>query len=232
MSEELTDDYIRENWIGRNDVAKELGKSTASVTALDKKGKLRSRRINGILFYDPESVTEVKCDPEVMLGTNGETSELMAMARAVLELVKGPRKDIDELQFRMLACYCTENEKLRAENEKLRLEINQARDTNVERDMAVLMAKSDSEVKKIAGIRMVETISKLVTGIGKKNGVELTAEQLEALVVMSEDGEDPFLSPEQAAMARIIIKETNQKIASAKAATAQVAQQANGGAKS
>ena len=228
MSEELTDEFIQANWYGRNDVAKELGKSVASVTNLTNKGKLRAKRINGVMFYDPESVSEVKTDPEVQLGTNGETSELMAMARAVLELVKGPRKDIDELQFRMLASYATENEKLRAENEKLRAEINQARDTNVERDMAVMMAQSDSEVKKIAGIRMVETISKLVTGIGKKNGVELTPEQLEALVVMSEDGEEAFLSPEQAAMARAIIKETNQKIATAKAATAQVAQNANG----
>ena len=222
---ELTDDYVKEHWFSKDDCTKELGKSFAAITRLTKQGKLKHRILNGLNYYDPETVEACKLDPDVKLGTNGEQSELLALSRAALDLLKGPRQDIDNLQFRMLEYQAAQIEKLNAENEKLRAEINQARDTNVERDMAVMMAKTDAEVKKLAGSRMVETISKLVMGWGG-NGIKLTPDQLEQLVALQADGEDPFLDSKQTDQAKAIIAEHRKKIEAGKAATKQVAEQA------
>lgn len=222
---ELTDEFIRENWLSKKDCTEELGKSFAAITRLTKQGKLKHRIINGLNYYDPETVESVKSDPEVKLGTNGEQSELLALSRTALDLLKDPRYKIDDLQFRMLEYQAAQIEKLSAENEKLRAEINQARDTNVERDMAVMMAKTDAEVKKLAGSRMVETISKLVMGWGG-NGIKLTPDQLEQLVALQADGDDPFLTPQQTDQAKAIVAEHRKKIEAGKAAVSQAAQQA------
>jgi hypothetical protein len=221
---ELTDEYIKEHWLGKKDVVEELGKSFAAITRLSKAGKLRHKIIDGLNYYDPDSVNEVKVDPEVKLGTNGETSELLALGRTALDLLKEPRRDIDNLQFRMLEYQAAQIEKLSAENEKLRSEINQARDTNVERDMAVMMAKTDAEVKKLAGMRMVETISKLALGFGS-NGVKLTPDQLEELIAVTADGGNSFLDAKQTEQAKAIVAEHRKKVEAGKAAVNQVAAQ-------
>jgi len=221
--EELTDEFIKENWLSKAECKDELGKSFAAVTRLSKQGKLTHRIINGLNYYDPASVEAVKVDPEVKLGTNGENAELIALSRMALDLLKGPRTDIDALQFKMLEYQAEMIMKLSAENEKLRSEINQARDTNVERDMAVMMAKTDAEVKKLAGSRMVETISKLAMGWGG-NGIKLTPDQLEALIALA-DSEDPFLTPQQTDQAKAIVSEHRKKIEAGKAAVSQVAKQ-------
>jgi hypothetical protein len=200
---------ITDRWPTKAEVAEQIGKSLAAVTRLQKAGRLTPRvDESGNNRYDPKEVAKVLADPLMRGGsTRGEefAEYQLDTVRALIGLVKDPREKIDELQFRIIERQDKIIEKLTDQLEKQRAEVDAARDNTADRTAALNIMNSETRVKELAGMRMVETLSRLMSG-GNNSGVQLTPEQLQELVLVED-----FLTVEQVKAAKAAIVASNAK---------------------
>jgi hypothetical protein len=203
---------ITERWQTKGEVSAALGKSLAAVTRLQKSGRLNPKvDDNGNNRYDPKEVAEVLADPNAggRANTRGEefAEYQLDTVRALIGLVKDPRERIDDIQFKIIDRLMKENEDLHKRLEANRIIVDEAKDNTADRQAALGMMQSETRVKELAGMRMVETLSRLMSG-GKQSGVQLSVEQLEELVLV-----DNFLNDEQlkAAKAAIVAQKSKAK---------------------
>lgn len=200
----------------RPEAAKFLGVSLPKMTRLQDKNRLHPVTEEGINFYDPDELAELKGELErekIQLKTPEGRREAMAeyqlnVVKDVIGLVKEPREKIDAIQFDIIKDLRAENARLTALLAATAKEVEQAKDTTLERNMAMEIAKSESKIKETAAIRMVNTIGAL---IGGQKGVQLNADQLEQLILANADGGEPFLTPEQEKQAKAIVAEAKAK---------------------
>ena len=209
MSEE-DDIEITERWPTKQEVADQIGKSLAAVTRLQKAGRLSPKVDDtGVNRYNPKEVAQVLADPLARGGANTRGEEFaeyqLDTVRALIGLVKDPRERIDDLQFRIIERQDKQIEKLLAQLEAQRVEVDSARDNTADRTAALNIMNSETRVKELAGMRMVETLSRLMSG-GNNSGVQLSPEQLEELVLV-----ENFLTPEQVKAAKAAIVASNSK---------------------
>jgi len=200
---------ITDRWPTKAEVAEQIGKSLAAVTRLQKAGRLTPRTDDsGNNRYDPKEVAKVLADP-LMRGGNTRSEEFaeyqLDTVRALIGLVKDPRERIDDLQFRIIERQDKIIEKLTDQLEKQRAEVDAARDNTADRTAALNIMNSETRVKELAGMRMVETLSRLMSG-GNNSGVQLTPEQLQELVLVED-----FLTAEQVKAAKAAIVASNAK---------------------
>lgn len=211
MSDENDEENeITERWPTKQEVADQLGKSLAAVTRLQKAGRLTPRiDDSGNNRYDPKQVAQVLSDPTARGGANTRGEEFaeyqLDTVRALIGLVKDPRERIDDLQFKIIERQDAQIARLLDQLEKQRTEIDAARDNTADRTAALNIMNSETRVKELAGMRMVETLSRLMSG-GNNSGVQLTPEQLEELVLV-----ENFLTPEQIKAAKAAIVAKNSK---------------------
>jgi len=197
-------EVVDETWYTKDAVAAQLGKSLAAVTRLQKAGRLSPRiGSDGKNRYNPREVAEVMSDPSApgRASTRGEefAEYQLDTVRALIGLVKDPRERIDEIQFRIIERLEKENNMLRDRLEANRVVVEAAQDNNADRQAALNIMNSETRVKELAGMRMIETLSRLISG-GKSNGVQLSPEQLEQLIMVGD-----FLTPEQANAAKAAV---------------------------
>lgn len=205
-----------EGFLRRPEAAKILGASLAKMTRLQDKGRLNPVEKDGVYFYDPQEVHELKRELEresILLKTPEGRKEAMAeyqldTVRSVIGLVKEPREKIDAIQFQIISELRAENKILRDELKASREAVEAAKDQTAERAMAMSMAQSEGRIKETAALRMVETIGKLING---KQGVQLTPEQLEQLILANSDGGEKFLTEEQEKQAKAIVSQSKAK---------------------
>ena len=202
---------IGQDWLTKAQVAAKLGKSLAAVVRLQKAGRLHPLvDDDGINRYEPSEVAEILISPA---GGSAERKEEAAefelsAVKAIIDLVRHPREKIDEIQFRIIERQQTRIEQLEARIEAQQREVEQARDNNAERSMALGMSQSETRIKELAMSRMIETVQRLMSG-GNASGVQLTPEQLQELIRVEE-----FLTPEQqkAAKAAIVAHQSKTKL--------------------
>jgi hypothetical protein len=200
---------ITDRWPTKAEVAEQIGKSLAAVTRLQKAGRLTPRvDESGNNRYDPKEVAKVLADPLMRGGaTRGEefAEYQLDTVRALIGLVKDPRERIDDLQFRIIERQDKQIQTLLEQLEKQRSEVDAARDNTADRTAALNIMNSETRVKELAGMRMVETLSRLMSG-GNNSGVQLTPEQLQELVLVED-----FLTVEQVKAAKAAIVASNAK---------------------
>lgn len=209
-SDDEDENEITERWPTKQEVADQIGRSLAAVTRLQKAGRL-SPKIDdsGNNRYDPKEVAKVLADPAARGGANTRGEEFaeyqLDTVRALIGLVKDPRERIDDLQFRIIERQDRQIQTLLEQLERQRSEVDAARDNTADRTAALNIMNSETRVKELAGMRMVETLSRLMSG-GKNSGIQLTPEQLEELVLV-----ENFLTPEQIKAAKAAIVASNAK---------------------
>lgn len=209
-----TRDDITPEWPTKAQLAKKLGKSITSIVRLTKQGRLNAVvDEKGINRYHPAQVNELLADPTVYTKASDDRREeyaelQLATLQGIIGLVKEPREKIDAIQFRMIEEREKRIKELEAKVEAMWEQVEKARDNNVERQMAIDLAKADTNIKQIAAARMFETIGRLISG---NKGVQFTPEQLEQLILANMDGEEKFLTAEQMKEAQRIVAEAKAK---------------------
>jgi len=210
-----TEDIDTTGWLRRDEVKSRIGKSLSAIQRLQGAGKLNPLEVEGVYFYDPEEVASVQAEIEKereLLERGPSKGSVDAYMydtmKSIVNLVKDPREKIDAIQFQIIGQLTKRIEELEAKLDASRVAVEAAKDSTLERNMALEMAKSESRIKEVAAGRMVETIGKLINGAP---GVALTPEQLEQLVLANSDGEERFLTPEQEKKAKEIVAQHNAK---------------------
>lgn len=216
--ERPSDEVIIREWMTKAEVAKRINKSLAAVTRLSATGRLNPVSIKdgmGVAQnrYNPDEVQAILADP-AMQPTSDDRREVFAeyqldTVKAVIGLIREPRETIDKLQFEIIAELRKENGELRAEIKTMRADVEAARDNSAERQIGIEMVKNDQAIKKMATERVLVTLGKLISG---PDGVQLTPDQWEELIIANGDGEKEFLTPDQ-------VKKGKEIVARAKAST-------------
>lgn len=211
---------IGDNWLTKQQVAERLGRSIAAVTRLQAKDLLHPLRdVDGTNRYDPDEVDQVISNIDVTRSLRKEeyADYELSVVKDVVDLVRVPREKIDDLLFRIIERQEKQIEGMLVQRDKDRAMVDAAKDNAAEREMATDLIKSETRVKEFAVNKFIQTVSSILTN-GKSNGVQLSPEQLEALLL-----EEGFLSAEQqnaAKKAVIMYKENLKKEALADAAKA------------
>lgn len=205
------------NWLRREQVADLLDCSLPKLTRLQEKKKLKPRIVEGINYYDPVEVErvreELQKEKDQLLTPEGRRqvteSYMLETTRAIIALVRDPRERIDDIQFKIIERQAARIEELEKKLDLAREAVEAAKDSTLERNLAVKQVESEGRIKELAMGRMVETVGKLITGMGKP-GVNFTPEQLEELLIANK--EEPFLTEDQ-------VKQASQIVAQHKAKT-------------
>lgn len=214
---------VKEEWLRREAVVAEIKEaggsaSLAMLTRLAEKGKLHPRCIEGVNYYDPQEVALV-VEEKVREATSLKSPEgqreatsayLLDTSRAMLALIRDPRERIDDIQFKIIDTQQKRIEELEKKLDTQRVATELALDSTLERNLAIEQVKTEGRIKEVAAGRMVETISKLMGGMGKA-GVALSPEQLEELLLANADGGEPFLTKEQETQAKAIVAQAKAK---------------------
>lgn len=207
----MSEREVTPEWPTKNEVAKKLGKSLAGITRLTRAGKLNPVDFEGQNRYDPKEVQECLNDPDINTHASDKRREEFAeiqlsVVRDMISLVKDPRDKIDTLQFQIIADLRTENKELRDKYNKALDDIEAARDKSSEREAALALLKSDQAIKQTAMTRIMTTIGTLING---PEGVKLSPEQLEQLLIANE--EEKFFTPEQEKLAKQTVAQHKAK---------------------
>lgn len=227
MSKAL-DEIDTSEWLKREEVAKRLNISLPKLQRLQLKGKVNPVQVDHVNHYDPDEVEEVRqeLEKERELLERGPSkgsvdAYMYDTMKAIVNLVKDPREKIDAIQFSIIEKLMARIADLEKQLESQRTAVETAKDQSLERNMAMEMAKSEGRIKEIAAGRMVETISKLMSGFGAPK-IKFTPEQWEMLLGANKDGEEPFLTPEQVKVGEAAVEEA-KKAKNGKAAVQAVA---------
>jgi hypothetical protein len=190
-------------WLRREEVKNILGCSMPKIQRLQASDDLTPVEVDGIYFYDPAEVETVKreLDKKKTLLENGPSkgnvdAYMYETMKAIVNLVKDPREKIDDIQFKIIEKLMARVADLEKQLDAQKAAVEAAKDSTLERNMAIEQVRSEAKIKEMAAGRMVETIGKLVNGWGG-NKLNFTPEQWEMLLGANKDGEEPFLTPEQ-----------------------------------
>lgn len=206
----LDDKEVPSGWLRRQDAAKKLGCSLSRISRMVKADTLNPIEDDeGIQWFNPDEIESVRTDPDAHRGSKRRAEDFaefeLSVIKDLVDLVKVPREKTDEYMFKVLDRYEKQNERLMAQNDKMSAEVKQARESNAEHDMAVQTIKSETELKSHAIKRVIDGVTRFLTG-GSTSGVTLNPDQLEELIVAG-----GFLNPEQenAAKSAIMIHKQN-----------------------
>lgn len=208
--------FDKVTWYRRDKVVELLDCSPAKITRLQDKKKLHAVVVEGINYYDPAEVhsvaSELQKEKDQLLTPQGrrEVTEayMLETTRAIVALIRDPREKIDDIQFKIIERMSARIEELEKKLDAARQAVEEAKDSTLERNLAIKQVESEGRIKELALGRMVETVGKLITGMGKP-GVALTPEQLEELLIANK--EEPFLTDDQAKQAAQIVAQHKAK---------------------
>lgn len=199
---------IPKGWFSIGQACERLGRSPATVQRLAAAGHLdsfldTSSNGPGKRYFDPDGIMKVLATREEEQNDKADAGGFakyeLGVVKSLIEMIRVPREKIDELQFGIIERQEKQIEKLLARQEADRELVETAKNDGADRETAMTMITAETEVKKLAGMRMIETVNRLMQGKGN-GGLTLTPEQAHELMLVGD-----FLTPDQAAAAQRMI---------------------------